>query len=478
MATNNKDLKKPSQFTKSKVLKSPSMFTGEIKKVVSSNKIAAESVFQADDLKLLSPVAFISQQNKNTENKGKTKNIANQIEYKSLSNRNSSVCTKSLVQIKQDEGKFSFLLEEQKPKQDENSIITSQQSQVLELNKKIKSVRDEMIVLKGEIESCHHQISCLQHENLMLKEKHETCEHNHFVEMKRMYENYIVTQNQTEKEKKKTKNEIDVLTSGYEKQLEENAKSLLELRDNVELLKSENENLLQKNNELKSTVHTLNCECEQNKIKVTNTEQEKYELSNRCEHLLAEMNALKTNFADQTLCIQEKESLLNKQNVEIKANNDLMMAESLELNRKIEALLLEVASEKSKTQSLQSILEDQSYKLKISSEQIDNNHNTEVVNKMNSQISEKNNKILSLEKRLLEKEKEIEELNETYISLQKTNKLLHIRYDTLHEMQNLQNKTELTSGNDNEQLLNLWRRKVYQMLVLWKTHESQCTFKY
>ena len=75
---------------------------------------------------------------------------------------------------------------------------------------------------------------------------------------------------------------------------------------------------------------------------------------------------------------------------------------------------------------------------------------------------------------LASKSKDCGDLEKTCTALQLTNKQLNIRLDTVSEMLTLQEKSlNHSKTKQTENLLDLWRQKVYQLLVLLKSKEIE-----
>jgi len=301
-----------------------------------------------------------------------------------------------------------------------------------------------------------------------LQESEERCqlllaEHNgkdskHFSEVKSVYEKYIHLQNQYEHEK----NVLSTKILGLEKKLGQ-AKS-----DNLNL----NKILDQTRSDLLSSQTNLSTTINENKINVLryqdqeeqllkelkSTRISKDELVVHHNKLMNENENLKTELLEKVAHFDRFEQVVKAQEKDIVDKDEEIMsfiAESVNLKKNLveneNALKSQFLIEKERNVNLSCEIESLTQKL-MDAAKISENCQYELASKL----------------------KDCGDLEKTCIALQLTNKQLNIRLDTVSEMLTLQEKSLNHSKiNQRENLLDLWRQKVYQLLVLLKSKEIE-----
>ncbi|XP_047131983.1 repetitive organellar protein [Hydra vulgaris] len=309
------------------------------------------------------------------------------------------------------------------------------------LKKENTKLIQEMITLKNENDQAKKEINCLQ-KNI------EKMERDHFQEIKSMYEKYIVLQNDKDNEKKdfvKKVSKLEQLLCEKNEEFYTQQCLVIQQEENMSKLQSKNIALDEK---LKSVIESHNQEIlllakEKDKI-ITEIFQNKNEI----ELLRNELATTKEDFNNTEKKIIEKDEVLENLN---KCHNDIMDKKNSELTE-----------EREQTNRLKAEL-----KTKV-----------EIIFDLEKQLTECKleslkgaDKAQSLKNEIFLQNQEINQLQQTCKVLQSTNELLNVRLNALNEILRLQEVNMTSAGSSEDKILNLWRNKVYSLLVQLKLND-------
>ncbi|XP_065660582.1 mRNA export factor GLE1 [Hydra vulgaris] len=311
------------------------------------------------------------------------------------------------------------------------------------LKKENTKLIQDMITLKNENDQAKKEINCLQ-KNI------EKMERDHFQEIKSMYEKYIVLQNDKDNEKKDFEKKVlklEQLLCEKNETIHTQQCLVIQQEENMSKLQSKNMSLDEK---LKSVIESHNQEIlllakEKDKI-ITEIFQNKNEI----QLLRNELATTKEDFNNTEKKIIEKDEILENLN---KCHNDSMDKKNSELSKEREQTKCLKTELKTKVEIIFD-LEKQLTECKLEIDSLKSADKTQ-----------------SLKNEIFLRNQEINQLQQTCKVLQSTNELLNVRLNALNEVLRLQEVNMTGAGSSEDKILNLWRNKVYSLLVQLKLND-------
>ena len=441
---NKNNLKTPSEFNVSKgekkfVLKAPSLFHNtDLEK--HQNKSNSQVMKKPSDFSTFSPkkkVDLTTDESTNEERKSKVQLL--QSSDTIADNLKKKLCEQHCEEkIKNLEALLEKKELQYKQKYEENeNIFTKYQQDIQELEKRLQKSEERCQLLLAE---------------------YNGKESKHFSEVKSVYEKYIHLQHQYDHDK----NMLTTKISGLENSLEQLKSESLNLNANLnqtrsDLLTSQTE-LSETRNEHKLTI-LRNKDQEQellNELKLTRTAKE--ELITHHSKLMDQNENLKTTLNENVAQLNKLEQVVKVQEKDI-----------IEKDEEIMSFIAESVNLKKNVVENENILKSQ---LVVENEK--NGNLLCEVECLTQKLMDAVKASENFQYELASKSKDCGDLEKTCTALQLTNKQLNIRLDTVSEMLTLQEKSlNHSKTKQTENLLDLWRQKVYQLLVLLKSKEIE-----
>ena len=334
-------------------------------------------------------------------------------------------------------------------------------SQVHEMGKSEWNKISERFKIKES--TLARQIYEIKSENELLQDKVKHMDRDHFTEMKNVYDKYIVLQSQCEDEKSK-----------LNKRLSELELKLSDIKiDKSNLLKAleQAKNKLKTNAEVAMESQCLNKETiEKLYVQISDMKEEIVRLHLEKKDSSVKLESFATNVSSLNKSLHEKNSVLEDlNNCLLKYKNNAEGISNDIESKKIALELLEkqVRDEINKNLQLECIIKEKEKEIK--NVENDLNQMKYQVNNMSVDIE----KSITLENQLKFQEQEMQQLQNTCKTLQSVNEFLNVRLSSVNEVLRLQELTnkEVLTGNKSDKLVQVWREKVYSLLVLLKTQE-------
>ena len=360
--------------------------------------------------------------------------------------------------------------ESEKIKEEMKMFMNESENVVKKENERIKEemkmfMNESENVVKKENERIKEEMKMFMNESENEKKRHEKnsvqksieqLERKHFQEIKSIYEKYIALQNDRDNEKRDFERKI----LKYEETFREkdnkihNQQCLLAEKDlKIKL----NENCISKLQleymALDEELKNVNVSHEK-EILLKSTEKETQILENK-----NQIELLQTELAQKTELLKNMgEKIMEEE----KSLEKLKIKQNEVIDKKVSELTEELNKHVTFNEILETDLKTKAAKIfdlekQIAEYKMEKSSSTLVAEKFQSLVNDN-----------LVQHQEINQLKQTCKLLQSTNELLNVQLNALNEILRLQEENMTSVGSSENKILNLWRNKVYSLLVQLK----------